>query len=391
MQTTLIIAKDKRVDARLILLAALLMPLAAADAMQAPLTADEAQREAAAAAADARRLEQSAAQARDTAAKARLESDLLVARIEAAEAGITAADARLAAIEDARRAAAARLAERQQPVAELTAALAAMARRPAALAFAEPGSLKKAARMRAVLDAVRPALRAKSAALLADLDRIATLKRAAARTRADRAAHRLALTNQRSALAAIEAQALARSAALSDQAFGRSNRALALSGEVFELRSERERQRLEERAAASLAILPGPPTGAGGQPPRRPTRSPYALPAAGKLLSGMGEVSAAGIHNRGLTFAVTADRDAVAPAGGRVVYAGSFRSYGEIVIVDHGGGWTSLVTGLATLSVRAGDRVATGQPIGRTGRRPVTVELRRDGRPFPIAPLAALG
>lgn len=105
----------------------------------------------------------------------------------------------------------------------------------------------------------------------------------------------------------------------------------------------------------------------------------------------MGEVSAAGIHSRGLTLAPPSDSEAVAPAGGRVAFAGAFRSYGEIVIIDHGGGWTSLVTGLGTLGVDTGERVAIGQPIGRTGRGPVTVELRRAGRPYPIAPLIAIG
>ncbi|GAA3252360.1 hypothetical protein GCM10020258_08860 [Sphingomonas yabuuchiae] len=81
----------------------------------------------------------------------------------------------------------------------------------------------------------------------------------------------------------------------------------------------------------------------------------------------------------------------LAPAGGEVRYAGAFRGYGGIVILNHGTGWTSLVTGLGGISVKPGDHVAAGAVLGRAGRgrggvEPrVTVELRRDGRPMDIA------
>jgi len=83
----------------------------------------------------------------------------------------------------------------------------------------------------------------------------------------------------------------------------------------------------------------------------------------------------------------------IAPRNGRVAYAGRFRGYGEIIILEHGGGWTSLITNLGSIAVRVGQIVRIGTPIGRTGagKPRVTVELRRNGRPFPIAPLVASG
>ena len=93
---------------------------------------------------------------------------------------------------------------------------------------------------------------------------------------------------------------------------------------------------------------------------------------------------------RGLTFAVAPSAQVVAPAGGVVRYARAFRGYGTIVILDHGDGWTSLVTGLATTNVRPGARIAAGSPIGEapSGEDPrITVELRRRGRPMDIAAL----
>lgn len=73
-----------------------------------------------------------------------------------------------------------------------------------------------------------------------------------------------------------------------------------------------------------------------------------------------------------------------------VRYAKAYRGYGTIVILDHGDGWTSLVTGLAAAGVRSGERIAAGAPLGRAagGEEPrITVELRRRGRPVDIAAL----
>jgi septal ring factor EnvC (AmiA/AmiB activator) len=80
----------------------------------------------------------------------------------------------------------------------------------------------------------------------------------------------------------------------------------------------------------------------------------------------------------------------VAPAGGRILFAGPFRDYGGVVIIDHGNGWTSSVTGLGGISVRVGERVAQGARIGRApgGDAPrLTVELRRRGEPMDLARL----
>ncbi|MEZ5683293.1 MAG: peptidoglycan DD-metalloendopeptidase family protein [Novosphingobium sp.] len=74
---------------------------------------------------------------------------------------------------------------------------------------------------------------------------------------------------------------------------------------------------------------------------------------------------------------------AVAPAAGRVVFSGTYQGYGNIVIIEHGGGWTSLVTGLAALDTRVGSELVAGAPLGTAGPgRPVlTLELRHNGEP----------
>jgi septal ring factor EnvC (AmiA/AmiB activator) len=108
------------------------------------------------------------------------------------------------------------------------------------------------------------------------------------------------------------------------------------------------------------------------------------LPVEGRLVIGTGEISDAGVHARGLAFETAAGSPAIAPRSGRVVFAGPYRGYGEVVIVDHGGGWTTTITNLAGLAVGKGERVTARQLLGRTAGGEVDVELRREGRPFPI-------
>ena len=142
--------------------------------------------------------------------------------------------------------------------------------------------------------------------------------------------------------------------------------------------------------AAQLALMVEPiPRSANGAETVAPA-SVYRLPVRGRLVTGFGEISEAGVRSRGLTFAAGAGSAVVAPAGGVVRYAQRFRDYGTIIIIDHGDDWISLVTGLASVRAVRGATVAIGAPIGivRGGDDPrVTVELRRHGKPVDIAAL----
>jgi septal ring factor EnvC (AmiA/AmiB activator) len=74
-----------------------------------------------------------------------------------------------------------------------------------------------------------------------------------------------------------------------------------------------------------------------------------------------------------------------------VAFAGAYRGYGQIVIIEHPGGWTSLVTGLAQLDARVGDTLVAGSPLGTAGPGApvVTLELRQNGKP--VNPLEFVG
>ena len=93
----------------------------------------------------------------------------------------------------------------------------------------------------------------------------------------------------------------------------------------------------------------------------------------------------------GLTLAPRAGAQVVAPATGRVAFAGAYRGYGRIVIIEHSGGWTSLVTGLARVDVAVGEQLVGGAPLGIADQAApeITLELRRDGEP--VNPLRFIG
>jgi murein hydrolase activator len=367
-----------------LLLAVALSPLAGDLAgAQPPPTLAQAQREAATATRRSERLESLAQRATGEAARANAAAAALAARIEAAEADITAAQARVALTERLRSEQRARLAARQGSLIRLTAALQTMARRPAALALIQPGSLDEVVHVRALLASSLPAIRARTAGVRAEMARGDALRRQAEAAIVQLRSSRLDLQRRRAALAQFEQSQRARSATLMQSALYQSDRALAFGEEARQLAARAGTRDFQARLSRRLARLPGAILRPGGAPlkPRPPY---YLLPVEGRLVTGTGEISDAGVHARGLTFAVPEAARVIAPRSGRILYAGRFRGYGEIVIIDHGGGWTTTLTNLAGVAVRRGDSVRSRQPLARTAGGEITVELRRNGRPFPI-------
>jgi septal ring factor EnvC (AmiA/AmiB activator) len=67
-----------------------------------------------------------------------------------------------------------------------------------------------------------------------------------------------------------------------------------------------------------------------------------------------------------------------APADGIVKFGGPFRDYDGVLIIDHGGGWLSLIVNVAS-PLHPGDKVSLGQDIGRA-LGPLQVDLSQNGR-----------
>ena len=360
---------------------------------------ETAKAQSAAAAARSAALEARAAHEKDEAAQASAQEAAVAARIQQAQADIAAGQARGAItarlLADQR----GRLAAQQGPIARLIAALQSLAARPALISLVQPGSVDDLVHVRAVLASAMPVVRARTAALRTDPDRTRALQASAALAATALAESRTRLETQRLALTRLEAEHRMKSQALGRDALFESDRAIALGEQARDIVDLMSRMGDQASTRAALAALPGPLP----RPPRPgevasaldpvawPAASPpYRLPVAGKLVTGLGELSDAGVRSRGLTIVTQPGAAVIAPAAGRVAYAGPFRSYGTIVILDHGGGWTTLVTGLGATSVAVGAQVAQGAAIGSAPRRDdpqVTVELRRRDRSVDMVPL----
>lgn len=145
------------------------------------------------------------------------------------------------------------------------------------------------------------------------------------------------------------------------------------------------------RAVPSAPVEPPPVAPARVAP--TPTQGGLRLPAQGRVVSEFGDGS--GPQSRGITIAARAGAQVVAPYEGRVAYAGSFRGYGLLLIIAHGGGYHSLLTGLSRLDSAPGQWVLAGEPVGvmetsGSGDKRLYVELRHNGQPInPIPWLTA--
>jgi septal ring factor EnvC (AmiA/AmiB activator) len=338
-------------------------------------------------------LERAAASERDQAAQARAQEAAAASRIEAAQAGIRASQAQIGLIDAQLQRQRTRLAERQTAIVNLVAALQSMARRPAVLALAQPGSVSDVVHVRAVLGATLPVVQARTADVRAELDRSRRLRAqglAAVEALRD---GRTRLEGERLALVKLEGEHRLRSRDLGRTALFESDRAIALGERARDIVDQMQATAGAADTAEALASLSGPlprPAATGSAPPSPGPLPPYRLPVAGTIVAGLGEVSENGVRSRGLTLATAASAPVVAPAAGKILFAAPFRDYGRVVIIDHGQGWTSLIAGLDHVAVSAGDRVNQGSALGTAaaGEQPhVTVELRRRNEPVDLTAL----
>ena len=343
------------------------------------VAARRAQAEAQAADAEAAKLQKAADAAKDDAAKLRARQAAAAQEISAAEARISAADAnsRIVAAQLAQRRA--RLEREQAPAGSLLAGLALMSERPPLLAILDEGSTEQFVRVRLLLDSTLPAIRARTAALRAELDQGRALQQRADLARRDLIASRDTLARRKQEFAALEAQAMQLAASRGGEALGAGDIALARGEEAEQLSSEAQRSRSAAAMAAELARMPAPPARPGGGP-QAPAMAPfgYQLPANAPVVDGLGSIAPNGVRSRGLTLATTRGAPVVVPASGVIRFSGPFRSYDSVVIIDHGGGWMSLLLNVSS-QLHQGDRVTAGQPLGRALGR-IGVELSRNGR-----------
>ncbi|WP_114521160.1 peptidoglycan DD-metalloendopeptidase family protein [Altererythrobacter sp. ZODW24] len=343
------------------------------------------------------KLDAVAESATKAAEKTASEAAALAARVQQAEAGIAAAQARISLIDSQRQALTVRLSRRQQPLVRLTGALQKLSRRPLALSALRPGSVRDMVYLRAMLATTVPQVAERTSALRGEIDRGRQLEREAVQAVTVLRESETTLTSQRTKLAALETRQRLESRRASGSADREAERALALAEQARDLdglvgQLDKAGELREELAQLSGPVLrpSRPETAAVVTPEPSPSQtaragapSPYQLPVAGRTLVGFGSPVEGGVTAKGVTLAPVAGAQVVAPAAGRVAFAGTYRGYGRIVIIEHNGVWTSLVTGLARTDVSVGEELVAGAPLGvaEPGRPEVILELRRDGTP----------
>ncbi len=124
------------------------------------------------------------------------------------------------------------------------------------------------------------------------------------------------------------------------------------------------------------------------------------MPARGKIVANFGARDNAGVTRRGISIRTRESAEVVAPFDGKVVFAGPFRAYGQLLILEAGEGYHILLSGLSLVHGVVGQNVTQGQPVGRMGTGPkgdestqpassggsdlrdLYVEFRKDGKPF---------
>jgi len=375
------------------MLAVLLCPLLAGSALAQdggePIDAElkRALADQASAEAQTAKLEQAATLARSDADRLHAQQAAAAQAIDAAEARIGAADARVRLASAYVSAYRQRLAVEQQPVSSLLAGLATMAQRPPLLVLADRGGTDELVEVRLLLDSTLPVIRARTARLSTQLAQGQRLERAALAARTELAHSHDALVDRRAQYAALEQKAVERALASGGTALTAGDRAMAAGEDVEKLRAEQAGGQSIRSVASRLAdeeAAPPSPFAPEGTAPHPPFA--YQLPAAAPVTQGMASISDSGVRARGIAFATPRGAPVSAPADGTVKFSGPFRGHDGVLIVDHGGGWLSLIVNVAS-TLHAGDRVRLGDSVGRA-LGPIELELSQNGRQISPALIA---
>lgn len=343
-------------------------------------------------------LEAQANSAAQEADRLNAQAAALAARVQESEADLRAGQARIAIINRLIERQSSGLARQQGPLVRLTAALQSFSRRPPMLALLQPGSLRDIVHARIAFAHVLPVIHTRTASLRSDLAHTRQLQDLALTATSGLREVQGKLAEQRTSLSRLETQKRLAARDFSSSAAQEQERALAMSERARDIDSLIAQVRQASAVRTRLATLPGPALRPGA-PARQdgdaaPASAAYRLPVTGTLVTGLGEVSDSGVRSRGITLATRPGAEVVAPAPGRVVFAAPYGGFGQILIIDHGDEWMTLITDLARLSVSTGQKVAQGDKLGTAGagaHPAITVELRRQGRPMDIIAMITAG
>jgi septal ring factor EnvC (AmiA/AmiB activator) len=159
-----------------------------------------------------------------------------------------------------------------------------------------------------------------------------------------------------------------------------------------------------ELAPAGASLVPGSPGRIKPAIAFHQAKAMLPLPAQGRRVLSFGEKTQYGKLSPGLVIETRPNAQVISPCDGWVVYAGEFRSYGQLLIINAGGGYHVLVAGLSQINVGPGEFILAAEPVGTMGGEPnsaqpaaqsskpvLYIELRKDGQPIDSEPWWAEG
>lgn len=340
------------------------------------------------------------------------------------ESEITALEGRLSDLEAREADLVARLEGRRRQLTGVVAALQRLALRPTETLALAPGDAVDTARSALLLKVAIPEVEARAATLREELASLHAIRADIERRHDELRAATAALSGERDRLRGL----LDRKAALREKAAAESEalrtRAAKLAGQAQTLRELMQSfERHASEAAAARAAIPEPPAESPAETPAeaptsgtaesapaqvalaRPdnirafpdSRASLRMPAVGRIVGRYGQVRGDADTSKGIVIAARPLAQVVAPYDGQVVYAGPFRSYGLILIIEHGGRYHTLLAGLDRIDAVVGQWVLAGEPVGvlgpsQNGMAELYLELRRAGQPInPLPWLATTG
>jgi septal ring factor EnvC (AmiA/AmiB activator) len=342
----------------------------------------------------------------------------IAAQVRSVETRIGDAEARLRPLDSREQQIRGSLDSRRSEMVEVLAALQRAGRRTPPALLVRPQDALQSLHTAMLLGSVVPELRARAEKLSSDLTELITLRKTIATERDRLAVDREKLGDDQVRLAALVDERQRQQSSIEKDMAAEGARAIALSRQVDSLQgliAKMEQDLKSAAKAAATASLQGAPATLNGKPNLGALKDParlspaiafasakglFAMPVNGVKIRDFGGSDGAGGVEKGISLATRAGAQVTTPCDGWVVYAGPFRSYGQLLILNAGGGYHVLIAGMERISVNIGQFVLTGEPVATMGSRsqvasilatnasqPVLyVEFRKDGTPIDPGP-----
>ena len=335
----------------------------------------------------------------------------IAAQVRNVETSIADAEGRLRPLDAREQAIRASLDSRRSEIVEVLAALQRAGRRTPPALLVRPEDALRSLRTAMLLGSVVPELRTRATQLVGDLGELVALRKTISDERDRLAADRDKIRGDQARLAALVDERQRQQAGIEKNMEAESTRAIALAKQVDSLQGLIARMEQDVKSAAKAAAAASQNGRSDPALFRNANRtSPaiafasakglFKLPVNGTKIRDFGGSDGAGGIEKGISLATRAGAQVTTPCDGWVVYAGPFRSYGQLLILNAGGGYHVLIAGMERISVNIGQFVLTGEPVATMGStsqvasilatnasQPVLyVEFRKDGTPIDPGP-----